>query len=149
MGKSRNKRKKKNRRGSPAFPGYRQCGDCVECCVTLHISALNKPKHTACPNLCKVKAGCKIYSQRPTECMTFQCMWSQRDLPNSAKPSETGIMAYYVESQFGPTVFVTETRPGSFTTHEKVKEAALNVASKKGMAAIVSTYEGVASAMIP
>ena len=121
----------------------------MECCETLHISALDKPKHTKCDYMCTEKSGCSIYSQRPTECMAFQCLWTQRDLPESSKPSLTGVMAYYVESQFGPTVFITETSPGAFTKYGKVKDAALEVAAKKRMAAIVSTYEGVASAMIP
>ena len=147
--RNKNKKKKRNMPGSPAYPGYRKCGDCTECCVTLHISALNKPKHTRCAHLCHDKPGCEIYSQRPTECMSFQCLWTQRDLPNNAKPDKTGVMAYYVESQFGPTVFITETRSGAFKQNQAVKDAALNVASKKGMAAIVSTYEGVATAMVP
>jgi len=58
-------------------------------------------------------------------------------------------MAYYVESQFGPTVFVTETRSGAFDQNKKVKQAALDLAEKKNMAAIVSTYDGQATAMIP
>ena len=76
-------------------------------------------------------------------------MWTQRDLPNNAKPNKTGIIGYYVESQFGPTVFITETRPGAFKENSSVKDAALDVAAKKGMAAIVSTYEGIATAMVP
>lgn len=95
------------------------------------------------------KVGCEIYSQRPTECMTFQCLWTQRDLPNNAKPSKTGVMAYYVESQFGPTVFITETRSGAFDQSERVKNIALDLAAKKKMAAIVCTYEGQATAMVP
>jgi hypothetical protein len=58
-------------------------------------------------------------------------------------------MAYYVESQFGPTVFITETRPGAFDQNERVKNTALDLAAKKKMAAIVSTYEGQATAMVP
>ena len=81
--------------------------------------------------------------------MTFQCMWTQNDLPENAKPNKTGVMAYYVESQFGPTVFVTETRHGGLKNSPHVKDAALSVAAKKGFAAIISTYEGLATAMVP
>ena len=81
--------------------------------------------------------------------MTFQCLWTQGDLPITAKPNKTGVMAYYVESQFGPTIFVTETRSDAFKTNKKTKDAVIDIASKKGLAVIVSTYEGVATAMVP
>ena len=81
--------------------------------------------------------------------MTFQCLWTQRDLPQKLKPSKTGVMAYYVESQYGPTVFITETQSCAFRQHPEAKDAALDLASKKKMAAIVSTYEGLATAMVP
>ena len=119
------KRKKRNKQSRQSLLRKRSCGDCTECCVTLHISELNKPKHTRCENLCTDKPGCKIYSQRPTECMTFQCLWIQNELPENAKPNKTGVMAYYVESQFGPTVFVTETRQGALNDSLHVKAAAL------------------------
>ena len=127
----------------------RKCGDCEECCVTLHISDLNKPKHTKCDNLCEQKKECKIYSQRPTECMTFQCLWSQQELPIDQRPDKTDIVSYYVESQFGPTVFITEASPDAFDRCPSAKNSAIAHAGKKKMAVILSTYAGSATAMVP
>lgn len=50
----------------------RACGTCTMCCKVLRIEALQKPQGEWCPN-CAVGKGCKIYSERPTECRNFTC----------------------------------------------------------------------------
>ena len=127
----------------------RKCGSCIECCNTLHISELNKPKHTNCPHLKDSGSGCGIYKDRPAECAAFQCVWTQREIPKSMKPNVTGMMGYYVDSQFGPTLLITETREGSYEKDPRAKEALIQLAENKKIAAIIATYDGKATAMVP
>jgi Fe-S-cluster containining protein len=127
----------------------RKCGDCEECCITLHISDLNKPKHTRCPHLKVAGSGCAIYGKRPQECAAFQCVWTKREVAKSLKPNHVGMMAYYVDSQFGPTLMVTETRPGAYEKNPQAREAYIGLAEKKNIAAIIATYDGKATAMVP
>jgi len=127
----------------------RKCGDCVECCVTLHISDLDKPKHTRCPHLKDTGRGCGIYKKRPNECAAFQCVWTTREVAKSLRPDQVGMMAYYVDSQFGPTLMITETRPGSYDKNPHARDSYIELAEKKGIAAILATYDGKASAMVP
>ena len=127
----------------------RKCGKCTECCNALFITELEKPKHTRCPHLRGDKPGCGIYKKRPSECAAFQCVWTQREVPNSQKPDQVGMMAYYVDSQFGPTLLITETRKNAFENNPDAKEKLIQLAEKKKIAAIIATYSGDAVAMVP
>ncbi|MBC7581129.1 MAG: hypothetical protein H7312_27785 [Tardiphaga sp.] len=58
----------------PAPGANRACGDCTLCCKVMTIDELAKPAGSWCKN-CDARSGCKIYSERPTECRTFSCLW--------------------------------------------------------------------------
>jgi len=54
-----------------------RCGDCFECCKACVISEINKPAGILCENYkC---GGCSIYSGRPKDCETYQCVWVTQD----------------------------------------------------------------------
>ena len=52
----------------------RQCGDCSLCCKVMRIPELDKPKDEWCPNFAR-GCGCRIYTDRPPSCRTFNCLW--------------------------------------------------------------------------
>jgi hypothetical protein len=52
----------------------RQCGECTLCCKVMAIEELAKPANSWCLH-CKPGLGCLIYAGRPTECLSFHCLW--------------------------------------------------------------------------
>ena len=76
---------------------YRNCGECSECCELLEIPTIKKPKKTICDNVCS-SGGCSIYQDRPSECRTFQCLWSEGYTGDGQRPDKSGIMAYHVDT---------------------------------------------------
>jgi len=50
-----------------------ECGGCTACCTVLGVKSLNKSDFSPCDH-CTGK-GCGIYSIRPKECQTYQCLW--------------------------------------------------------------------------
>lgn len=53
-----------------------KCGSCTACCRVFAIPALQKPAGKWCGH-CAIGEGCKIYEDRPTLCVDFQCVWLQ------------------------------------------------------------------------
>lgn len=131
----------------------RSCGSCTECCTTLAIPSLQKPKCTECPHLKlpkkRKRGGCGIYNKRPSECSSFQCEWTAGSLNRAHRPDKTGIMAYWVDSQFGEALLITETRHGAFENNPRVLELTLDLAHRRGKAALLATWEGQGTAMLP
>ena len=136
---------KKKRRGKSQKP--RPCGGCRVCCHTLEIGALNKPKWSNCQHACL--AGCGIYSQRPQECSDFQCLWSTRELPSNMRPDVAGMMAYYVDSQWGRAILLVETKPGSFETNPKARSAVESHALRLGSPIIIAPKGEQPQVMLP
>ena len=78
----------------------RNCGDCTLCCKVMAIETLAKPAGTWCSH-CRPGCGCLIYETRPTECLSYSCLWltdkrfGQHRKPNKSKivltASEDGI----------------------------------------------------------
>ena len=78
----------------------RNCGDCTLCCKVMAIETLAKPAGTWCSH-CRPGCGCLIYETRPTECLSYSCLWltdkrfGQHWTPNKSKivltASEDGI----------------------------------------------------------
>jgi hypothetical protein len=57
---------------TPAVIEGRRCGTCTLCCKVMTIEELRKPNGQWCPHCVKGR-GCAIYSDRPNECVRFQC----------------------------------------------------------------------------
>lgn len=131
----------------------RSCGSCVECCNTLAIPTLSKPKCTACPHLKQPKkrkrGGCGIYHKRPNECRSFQCQWTAGLGTREQRPDKTGIMAYWVDSQFGEALLITETREAAFEHNPPVLEKTIEFAHKQDKAVLLATWEGHGTAILP
>ena len=126
----------------------RACGDCSECCEVLEIPTLNKPKKSLCPNVCK-DGGCSIYQDRPSECRTFQCIWSEGVTGDGQRPDKSGIMAYYVDSQYGRTLLILEIKEKAFLKRSSQKERLIKFAEKRNTPVFISNYNGETIAMIP
>jgi hypothetical protein len=56
----------------------RPCGDCRLCCKLVGIDELQKPPGRWCEH-CNPKdgPGCRIYENRPRECATFKCAYTE------------------------------------------------------------------------
>ena len=71
----------------------RSCGNCYECCVQIAVEPLGKPADEPCPHLAAGPNGaCSVYADRPQCCKQFTCAWLDGYLPESMKPSESGIV---------------------------------------------------------
>jgi hypothetical protein len=64
------------------------------CCKVMKIDAISKPKLKWCPH-CDIGKGCKIYSNKPEECTTFQCLWLMDErLDDNFKPDRMKVVIY-------------------------------------------------------
>ena len=136
---------RKKSRGKSQKP--RPCGDCRTCCHVLEIGELNKPKWNNCSHACS--KGCNIYSQRPQECKDFQCLWSTRELPSNMRPDVVGMMAYYVDSQWGRALMLVETKPNAFVNNAKSRSMVESHALRLGAPVIIAPKGGQAEVMLP
>lgn len=74
------------------------CGSCTLCCTVMRVATMEppKPEHKTCDHC--TSNGCSIYSKRPEQCATFQCMWlgSQRvpafALAPALRPDRCGVV---------------------------------------------------------
>ena len=126
----------------------RECGDCSVCCEVLEIPAINKPKKTICPNVCD-GGGCSIYQERPSECRTFQCIWSEGYTGCGQRPDKSGIMAYHIDTKYGKTLLILEIRENAFMHRSSQKERLIKIAEKRNTPVFISNYLGETLAMIP
>jgi Fe-S-cluster containining protein len=127
---------------------YRPCGECSVCCEVLEIPTLKKPKKTLCANVCS-SGGCSIYQDRPDECRTFQCIWSEGYTGDGQRPDKSGIMAYHIDTQYGSTLLILEVKEKAFTRRASLKERLIKFAEKRNTPVFVSNYQGETIAMIP
>jgi hypothetical protein len=65
---------KDERNEASVVPG-RSCGDCSLCCKLIRVDAFDKPPGAWCSHCAPGRGRCKIYSERPTECIDFYCAW--------------------------------------------------------------------------
>ena len=127
---------------------YRACGDCSVCCEVLEIPTLKKPKKTLCSNVCS-GGGCSIYQDRPSECRTFQCIWSEGYTGDGQRPDKSGIMAYHIDTEYGTTLLILEIKEKAFVHRSSQKERLIKFAEKRKTAVFISGYNGETIAMIP
>jgi Fe-S-cluster containining protein len=75
-----------------AAESSRECGDCTACCTVLEQVELRKPMRCACEHI--VRAGCRIYAERPAGCREFNCLWLRGALPadQSFRPDHLGVL---------------------------------------------------------
>ena len=127
---------------------YRNCGECSECCELLEIPTIKKPKKTICYNVCS-SGGCSIYQDRPSECRTFQCLWSEGYTGNGQRHHKSGIMAYHVDTQYGRTLLILEIKEKAFLKRSSQKERLIKFAEKRNTPVFISNFDGETTAMIP
>ena len=125
----------------------RGCGQCTVCCEVLEIPTIQKPKKTLCPNVCS--KGCSIYEDRPDECRTFQCLWSEGVTGDGQRPDRSGIMAYHVDADFGRALLILEVKEKAFIRRKNQKDRLIKYAHSRGRAVIISNYSGESFAMVP
>tara|TARA_B100000683_G_C12464318_1_gene545363 strand:- start:1196 stop:1543 length:348 start_codon:yes stop_codon:yes gene_type:complete len=114
----------------------------------LEIPTLKKPKKTLCDNVCE-SGGCSIYQDRPNECRTFQCLWSEGYTGEGQRPDKSGIMAYHIDTQYGRTLLILEIREKAFIKRSSQKERLIKFAEKRNTPVFISNYSGETYAMIP
>ena len=127
---------------------YMNCGECSECCELLEIPTIKKPKKTICDNVCS-SGGCSIYQDRPSECRTFQCLWSEGYTGDGQRPDKSGIMAYHVDTQYGRTLLILEIKEKAFLKRSSQKERLIKFAEKRNTPVFISSFDGETTAMIP
>jgi len=126
---------------------FRKCGQCTACCTTLEIPTLEKPAGSSCKHL--KRNGCGFYDQRPEECRGFQCVWSERLLPSSARPDKSGLMAYRHVTKWGDTLTLVELRAGSLQRGVKHINKLQQLVDRHGWAMMIIDAEGRSAAMVP
>ena len=74
-------------------PG-RECGECNACCRDFTIFEIRKPAGALCSHYDTACSNCKIYSQRPSPCRDFHCMWrfSLLELGDDWRPDRCGLV---------------------------------------------------------
>lgn len=83
----------------------RHCGECQACCyaIAVHLETdltecEDKPNYTTCKHQCS--KGCAIYNNRPSECRTYDCMWSSGVLTNEEYRSDKlGVIVDFREAR--------------------------------------------------
>lgn len=71
----------------------RECGSCSLCCKVYHIAELDKAAGRWCGQ-CKPGRGCKIYAERPPQCVQFECLWrTDAAMPVQWKPDQAKMVA--------------------------------------------------------
>lgn len=61
----------------------------------MNITSLSKPRQTWCMH-CDIGVGCRIYSQRPTECAQFYCLYRvSPELGEEWRPADCGMVLNY------------------------------------------------------
>ena len=97
----------------------RTCGTCTQCCKTMAVVALEKPRDIWCQH-CQIGQGCKIYEQRPQECRDFVCLWLQDEsVPEELKPDKTKVVMWqFSEEEKRIVANVEVTRPDAYRQGE-------------------------------
>ena len=134
-------------RGEEMQQDFRKCGQCTECCTQLEIPSLEKAAKDACNHL--KRTGCSIYQTRPAECRGFQCVWTEKMLPNSARPDQSGLLAYRHHSKWGPALTLVELRAGAIQRQAKHINTLQRLVDREGWAMIIIDHMGRSAAMIP
>ena len=69
-----------------------ECGQCTQCCVDLELTEIPSKIGERCRH-CTIGKGCNIYNERPQECRSFQCMYSQMEYaPIELRPDHCGVI---------------------------------------------------------
>lgn len=108
----------------------RSCGECQACCVVIGIEGdKNTPQkgvYTPCVHQCE--KGCGVYSYRPSECRSYECLWQRGVLTQEEhRPDKLGIIIDRRRTGYGDkgtppqeVLVLWETRPGAFDEPESV-----------------------------
>ena len=68
----------------------RECGECTLCCKLLETHDIPSKIGVYCQHCSQ---GCGIYPDRPEECRTYQCLWSQMEtVGDELRPDRCGII---------------------------------------------------------
>ena len=79
---------------SPTPGAGRSCGTCTLCCRLPDIDFFDKPANAWC-RYCIEGKGCSIYTDRPSVCRDFLCLWmTDEGLGEGWEPSRSHMMIY-------------------------------------------------------
>jgi len=93
-----------------------KCGGCTACCTILGVKSLNKLDFSPCAHC--TGEGCGIYSTRPKECHTYQCLWLIGNGMPEHRPDRLGVILEANTLDLGPgamapAIVVREIVPGA------------------------------------
>lgn len=98
----------------------RTCDGCDACCVLWSIGEPNVTKLAGerCPNL-DGDGLCRMYSDRPPTCSSYECLWLRGELPEEYQPALTGVTVDRVLTETGHVIFrCAAARPGALKSDE-------------------------------
>ncbi|MFO1013204.1 MAG: YkgJ family cysteine cluster protein [Caulobacteraceae bacterium] len=94
----------------------KSCGDCGLCCKLLGIEAISKEPGKWCAHF-RRGSGCGIYSDRPTACAGFHCLWLTSDrLDDMWRPNKAGFVMFPEQDGRRLNVVVDESKPLAWKT---------------------------------
>jgi Fe-S-cluster containining protein len=108
----------------------RECGECQACCEVIAINGDENcspsDNYERCQHQCS--SGCGIYSKRPEECRTYECLWQRGMLTSEEmRPDKLGVLLDRRMTGIGEkgsrpreVIAIWETRPGALN-EEAVK----------------------------
>jgi hypothetical protein len=102
--------------GPTTGPPTRRCGDCTACCTTLAIEEIEKPAFAACAHDRSGSGGrgCGVYTDRPSACRNFRCLWLDGHLGERDRPDRLGVIfTTTYEPKVGTHPLLIEYRPGA------------------------------------
>ena len=110
-----------------------KCEECTVCCTTCRVKELAKAAGDKCSH-CSTK--CDIYHDRPRECRTFQCAYSQMtDVSVLMRPDNLGVVFERLDTDlmFGSIHHSDNTKHIQGQVSAFLKEAINVVLSKDGI----------------
>ena len=124
------------------------CGECTACCTVLGVKALQKDDYTPCQHC--TGTGCGIYTARPAECRTYECL--QLHGKPEHRPDRLGVILEATDVTLGGhranAVVVREVWPGA-SEQEHAQALVHSVAYQFDAFIYVVRKDGSRSAIFP
>jgi hypothetical protein len=113
MGEARNKHRLAARQVRlPVLASHRMCGECTACCTVMAVKEIGKLQDVTCEHVCA--EGCSIYTNRPSSCRDFNCLWRYEFGEFGDRPDKLGLVFHPTgQSEFGQFICVREVWPGA------------------------------------
>ncbi|MEH6487122.1 hypothetical protein [Hyphomonas oceanitis] len=123
----------------PPMVSSRNCEGCTMCCKLLSITELSKPRQHWCDN-CEIGKGCKIYPERPKECVDFYCTYLlDIRIGEEWKPSQCRMVLTFEDHANRIVIHVDRGRANAWTKepyYSQIKNWAVRAAAVRGQVVV-------------